>query len=197
MMAAKVAAYGMVGGVSAVANGGRFESGFLSSGFSQAAGQYMNSRDIGLPDNPQGWDSASNAAVVAVIGRIASKLSGVTFEQGALTFATSRLFNDIVHKRDPGSEVAQVWDDGISSKNTVGQCIPFASGSTYLGVANVPGDGLRPDYTIENAFAIGSAATVGVRLGLALRSVAIYLAVGAEEFVSFMAPREFSLAPNG
>jgi hypothetical protein len=78
-------------------NGGKFESGFLSSGLSQGVGQYMDATGIGYSQNPQGWDYASSAATAAVVGGTVSEITGGTFEQGALTAAMGRLMNDGAH----------------------------------------------------------------------------------------------------
>jgi RHS repeat-associated protein len=165
--AGKIAAHAVVGGTMSMANGGKFESGFLSSGLSQAIGQGLDKAGYGVNDNPQGWDYASNAAVAAVVGGTVSEISGGSFEQGALTAAMGRLFNDLAHiKLSASDEVAQVYDDGISSNNDLGQCLPYGE-QKYLGVANVSGAGLQNDIISDIAFdgALGlgfSAARAGV-----------------------------------
>jgi hypothetical protein len=90
---AKIAAHGTVGGLSSVANGGRFESGFLSSGLSELAGQNnLYGRAKG-----NGWQIASGAARAAIVGGTVSELSGGSFESGALNAALGRLFNGVAH----------------------------------------------------------------------------------------------------
>ncbi|WP_141733950.1 FG-GAP-like repeat-containing protein [Oligoflexus tunisiensis] len=101
----KVMAHGTVGGVSAVASGGKFESGFLSAGLSQAIGQGLDESGVGFSDSPKGWEYASNAAIAAVVGGTVSEATGGTFEQGALTAAMGRLLNDAQHLgEEPGLE---------------------------------------------------------------------------------------------
>ncbi|HYX37725.1 MAG TPA: RHS repeat-associated core domain-containing protein [Oligoflexus sp.] len=95
----KVAAHGMVGGVSSVSAGGKFESGFLSAGLSQAIGQGLDESGYGFSAEPKGWEYASNAAIAAVVGGTVSEATGGSFEQGALTAAMGRLMNDGAHAR--------------------------------------------------------------------------------------------------
>jgi RHS repeat-associated protein len=95
----KVAAHSMVGGVSSIASGGKFESGFLSAGFSQAIGQGLDDSGYGFSAEPAGWDFMSNAALAAVVGGTVSEATGGSFEQGALTAAFGRLMNDGAHAR--------------------------------------------------------------------------------------------------
>ncbi|HYX39737.1 MAG TPA: hypothetical protein VE954_42120 [Oligoflexus sp.] len=100
----KVAAHGMVGGVSSMAAGGKFESGFLSSGLSQVIGQGLDASGYGFSERPKGWEYASNAAIAAVVGGTVSEATGGSFEQGALTAAIGRLLNDGLHSEEPGLE---------------------------------------------------------------------------------------------
>ncbi len=67
----KVLMHGMVGGVSSVANGGKFGAGFLSAGFTQFAsgmGAFNNLQDP--------FSRVQNATMAAVIGGTASVLGG-------------------------------------------------------------------------------------------------------------------------
>jgi hypothetical protein len=97
LMAAKIAAHGVVGGLSAQSQGGSFESGFLSAGLSQGVGQYMDANGFGYAADAQGMDIAYNAGVAAIVGGTISSISGGSFEQGALNAAMGRLFNDGAH----------------------------------------------------------------------------------------------------
>ncbi|MCX6130089.1 MAG: hypothetical protein NTX25_13620, partial [Proteobacteria bacterium] len=97
LIAAKIAAHGVVGGLSAQNQGGSFESGFLSAGLSQAAGQLGVYEQLGASNNAQGMGIAYNAGVAAVVGGTISSATGGSFESGALNAAMGRLFNDEAH----------------------------------------------------------------------------------------------------
>jgi hypothetical protein len=76
---ARVAAYGMTGGVTSVASGGSFQSGFLAAGFSALAGPAIDK----LADG----NIALGTAASGVVGGIGSVLGGGKFENGAITGA--------------------------------------------------------------------------------------------------------------
>jgi RHS repeat-associated protein len=86
----KVLMHGMVGGISSVANGGKFGAGFLSAGFTQFASGMGAFNSLQDP-----LSRAQNATMAAVIGGTASVLGGGKFANGAVTGAFSRLFNDL------------------------------------------------------------------------------------------------------
>jgi RHS repeat-associated protein len=74
-------AFGLTGGVSSVAQGGNFQSGFLAAGFSALAQPYI---DVVANDNV-----FVGAAASAVVGGTASVLGGGKFVNGAVTGAFS------------------------------------------------------------------------------------------------------------
>lgn len=84
---AAAGAHGVVGGLSSVASGGDFQSGFLSAGVTRLSSSYTN-----LSSN-RGYQVAS----AAVVGGVASEIGGGSFENGAITGAFSRLFNECAH----------------------------------------------------------------------------------------------------
>ncbi|PVX28408.1 RHS repeat-associated core domain-containing protein [Sphingomonas pokkalii] len=85
-------AHGVVGGASSLAQGGTFESGFLSAAVTKASGNFID------PKGGQAYQVAS----AAVVGGVTSQISGGSFENGAVTGAFSRLFNDLaVHLSEP------------------------------------------------------------------------------------------------
>ncbi len=86
--AMKAIAHGVVGGVSSLASGGEFLTGFLSAGFTQATSNINNLYTQGKGIN------LGNAAKAAVVGGTASVLGGGKFANGAITGAFSRMFND-------------------------------------------------------------------------------------------------------
>lgn len=87
----KVVAHGTVGGLGSVLNGGKFGHGFLSAGFTQAAG---NVKGMFVEGARTLGDRLSNAIKAAVIGGTASAITGGKFASGAITGAFSRLLND-------------------------------------------------------------------------------------------------------
>jgi len=89
----RIAAHGMVGGISSVLSGGKFGHGFAAAGFTQAASEIGGEKLFveGADSLP---DRAANAIKAAVIGGSASVLSGGKFGNGAITGAFSRLLND-------------------------------------------------------------------------------------------------------
>jgi hypothetical protein len=95
---AKIIAHGTVGGLSSLASGGNFVSGFAAAGVSQAASVYGVYGAIGADDQPQSvggylW----NSVAAGIVGGTASVASGGSFEQGAITASMGRLFNDLSH----------------------------------------------------------------------------------------------------
>jgi len=99
----KVIAHGTVGGIGSVLSGGKFGHGFLSAGFTQAAGSI---KGMFVDGATKFADRAANAMKAAVIGGTASTLSGGKFANGAITGAFSRLLNDDYRapdEKDPAS----------------------------------------------------------------------------------------------
>ena len=81
---AKTVAHGAVGGVAAVAGGGKFGHGFLAAGVAQ----------LGAPAIGQIPTTEGRVAAAAIVGGTASKLGGGKFANGAVTAAFGRLYND-------------------------------------------------------------------------------------------------------
>jgi hypothetical protein len=80
-------AHGVVGGTTAVLQGGEFGTGFAAAAFAKYSGSYVD------PDAGATYQVASAAA----IGGTVAALSGGSFENGAITGAFSRMFNDLSH----------------------------------------------------------------------------------------------------
>ncbi|MBL1293435.1 MAG: hypothetical protein COB61_006155, partial [Thiotrichales bacterium] len=95
----KTVAHGVVGGLSAAASGGTFRSGFLSAAFTQGTTQAGGFKALGLSAEAatNTLARAKNAAVAAITGGVGSVVGGGKFQNGAVTGAFSRLFNDIKH----------------------------------------------------------------------------------------------------
>jgi RHS repeat-associated protein len=85
--AAKAATHGVVGGLTRIAQGGRFEHGFLAGAFSAGFGPMVNK----IPN------IAGRVVASAVIGGTAEELGGGKFANGAVTGAFVRLFNHEQH----------------------------------------------------------------------------------------------------
>lgn len=116
----KVLAHGMVGGISSRLQGGSFKSGFASAaftqGFSQIAGEGVFGGNIQDP-----MVRIKNAFAAGVIGGTSSVIAGGKFENGAMTGAFSRMFNDLqqapyMHERIKtiGSEMEPIGEVNLS-----------------------------------------------------------------------------------
>jgi len=85
----KVGAHGVVGGVTAELQGGKFGHGFLSAGVTQAFSGKIGQLGGGSPRF-----SPARIAASAAVGGTVSSLTGGKFANGAVTAAFSRAFND-------------------------------------------------------------------------------------------------------
>ena len=91
----KVAAHGVVGGITTELQGGKFGHGFLSAGVAQALGG-----KIGRLGSESERFSPLRIFASATVGGTVSTLSGGKFANGAITAAFSRAFNDeAVHSK--------------------------------------------------------------------------------------------------
>jgi hypothetical protein len=88
---AKIVVHGAVGGLSSVAQGGKFGSGFLSSGFTEAFAPGIARNISSVP---------GQVAAAAVVGGTASEIGGGKFANGAVTGAFSYTFNHLAHSMD-------------------------------------------------------------------------------------------------
>ncbi len=84
--AAKIISHGIAGGVRTVLSGGKFKTGFLSAGFTQAA-----SPMIGRIESDMG-----QVVAAGVVGGVGSEIAGGKFEDGFVTGVFSRVFNDML-----------------------------------------------------------------------------------------------------
>ncbi|MDE1174397.1 MAG: hypothetical protein PW790_12115 [Parvibaculaceae bacterium] len=80
--------HGIVGGVSSVASGGKFQAGFLAAAISDGASP-MQANTLG--------QMALGTAQTAIVGGIGSVLGGGKFADGAVTGAFGYLYNDLAH----------------------------------------------------------------------------------------------------
>lgn len=162
-MAIKAVAHGLVGGSSAAANGGAFESGFASSFISEAVslgdGYDSGARALGLDASSAAYAAASSALVSGAT----SELTGGTFEQGAISGALGALYNRYFHRileRD-GSQILELvhQQDG----NPDEPCT--LKYETVLKAVVIGEDGIEYDpvagFVLEMPIAFASAAAEG------------------------------------
>ena len=90
----KILAHGTVGGISSKMQGGSFQSGFAAAAFTQGFSQKFGDGVFG--GNIQDpMVRLKNAFAAGVIGGTSSVIAGGKFENGAMTGAFSRMFNDL------------------------------------------------------------------------------------------------------
>lgn len=106
-VAAQITAHAVVGGVSAVASGGKFGHGFLSAGITKGAGGAF------LPggSNLTAGQVAGGTVVSALIGGTVSELTGGKFANGARTGAMQYLLNQAskVDYRKIWKDMKRTW----------------------------------------------------------------------------------------
>ncbi|VAW78390.1 hypothetical protein MNBD_GAMMA13-952 [hydrothermal vent metagenome] len=122
----KIVAHGTVGGASSAAQGGSFQDGFRSAGFTQLAAPVIGS----VPGA-----AAGRTAAAAIVGGTASRLGGGKFANGAVTGAFSYLFTASTGQRRNASSSEDL------SVNTAelndGSLLVNVNGNLILGGADV------------------------------------------------------------
>lgn len=101
----KILAHGAVGGLSSVASGGDFRSGFLAAAFTQSLSPVINGIDaktVGV--------SVPRTIAAAIAGGTASVIGGGKFANGAVTGAFSRMFNDDYVSRQQSQRIYKLGD---------------------------------------------------------------------------------------
>ncbi|MGV8137733.1 MAG: FG-GAP-like repeat-containing protein [Mangrovibacterium sp.] len=94
---ARSLAHGSLGGVTSLAQGGKFKHGFFSGMFASMAGSGMEASGWGVFSTDVG-----SVVTAAVVGGTASGLGGGKFANGAVTGAYTMLFNHMAHRpEDP------------------------------------------------------------------------------------------------
>ena len=149
-----VVAAGMTGGVTSVAQGGNFQSGFLAAGFSAIASPYI--------DSVANDNIIVGATASAAIGGTASVLGGGKFANGAVTgafsYAVGRAMQSAaaydaspeVEEESLGEYLAKSWEDGkydIAGRS-IGRyaepCLVAAVGPTPCAGLGGGGGGAKP-----------------------------------------------------
>ncbi|MDO6709001.1 RHS repeat domain-containing protein [Photobacterium sp. 1_MG-2023] len=158
--AAKTLAHGVAGGISSVMGGGKFGDGFWSAAVTQAFAPDISA----IVPGESGLAMFGRVAIAAVIGGTGSRLSGGKFENGAVSGAFSRLFNDESH-REQNDATNSVQSQGNNSLSVVADVIGkiwalpnTIIGAIYGGVGHIVGEvgyvfGLfdaSPSITVDN-----------------------------------------------
>jgi RHS repeat-associated protein len=122
--------HGAVGGLVSVAQGGKFQSGFIAAGFGDLAGPQVTGLAHG--------NIYLGTAASAVTGGIGSVLGGGKFENGAVTGAFGYLFNDLADHRGLYTGTA----GGVLAGGSIaGGCTLASAGICALGPAEILGGG--------------------------------------------------------
>jgi len=129
----KVLSHGAIGGIASYANGGKFRDGFVGAAVSQASFKGLESAGFEFYANPQGWDYVYNGAAASLVGGLASRAAGGSFEAGAKAALYGRLFNEMSsaawHKI--GREISQMGN----AADKLGQCAIDCAEEYIMGVA--------------------------------------------------------------
>ena len=91
---ARSLAHGSLGGLTSLAQGGKFKHGFFSGMFASMAGSGMEASKWSVFQSDVG-----SVVTAAVVGGTASGLGGGKFANGAVTGAYTMLFNHMVHQK--------------------------------------------------------------------------------------------------
>ena len=108
---ARSLAHGSLGGVTSLAQGGKFKHGFFSGMFASMAGSGMEASKWSVFQSDVG-----SVVTAAVVGGTASGLGGGKFANGAVTGAYTMLFNHLPHKKGSfkGNAYYVVEEGGMS-----------------------------------------------------------------------------------
>jgi hypothetical protein len=161
--AGNIAGHALVGGLSSVASGGSFQSGFISAGFSAYVGPTLAS--IG----------EQNIITESVSGGVGSVLGGGKFQNGAITGAFGYLYNDA-----GAIQQSQAWGAGAAGYNAQEQIdtlwnditdrFSLLAGVSGEGTADIGISGAGGIYMTLKPFDIGGFLTIagptGVNFGL-------------------------------
>lgn len=142
-----IAGHGLVGGLSSLAEGGNFQSGFLAAGFSGAAGP-----ELALAGT--GYD---NVLSESVVGGAGSVLGGGKFGNGALTGAFGYLFNQCANGGCFGGITGGVSSYAEAEAQSL-KCAVFGCNEPLPGSSVYLYAGVQGAYTMGG----GVSATTGV-----------------------------------
>lgn len=164
MKTTKVAAHGLVGGLVGEAQGESFASSFAAGAVSEVftqSGAYDRVTSVLTSDSSQLW---AGTMASAIVGGMSSELTGGSFENGAITAAFGRLFNEIIHKLQTTGGVTHLL---TIDRQEIEMCDPDGFRGTIVsekivGTRAVGENGIEADYTIENLVTAGGIAKFGV-----------------------------------
>jgi len=124
--ALKIGAHGVVGGVAAELQGGKFGHGFLSSGVTAAFSPAIH--------NPDG-NTLMQTALAAMIGGTVSEISGGSFANGAVTSAMAFAFNQMTQV--PEAEAYEEHSSGRTRMTFVEPDYSVEPKISWLGVEDL------------------------------------------------------------
>ncbi len=125
-----------LGGLTSVAQGGKFKHGFYAGAFASMAGSGMQASKWGTFQTTSG-----QLVTAAVVGGTASELGGGKFANGAVTGAYSMLFNHMAHRQEDDSH-KQITDKVNQAAKESHDF--YASGGFYEG-----GKAITVDFTLN------------------------------------------------
>ena len=158
---ARSLAHGSLGGVTSLAQGGKFKHGFFSGMFASMAGSGMEASGWGVFSTDVG-----SVVTAAVVGGTASGLGGGKFANGAVTGAYTMLFNHMqehINVKKFQEEyfgnvegLRSIYTNRVPSGYELEGGVFIKSGISAAGVTVHVGEGLSDvylsPYALENAF---------------------------------------------
>ncbi len=123
-----VLAHGVAGGVMSSLEGGKFGSGFIGAGVSEAfsgATAHMDARTLGV--------SADRAVTAAIIGGTASAISGGKFSDGAISGAFGQIYSDAANGAAMNQRMQTIVDNSPQVSDIIVLNDPNAVNVPFLG----------------------------------------------------------------
>jgi len=155
--AANVALHGVAGGLTSVIQGGSFQSGFLSAGFSEFAGPQLDNM---VPSNV-GQNSANIMGGIArgAVGGAAAVLGGGKFANGAITSSFSYLYNKTLHEHGLVSEgtdnALRAVVPGLAFAEWADSCRDGTGSCSLLGFGLSSAESLGASGLVKGAYSVG------------------------------------------
>ena len=144
--------HGILGGALSSVQGGRFKDGFLGSAVTFGLGSAGIFKSLNLSAlNQTTWSRVKNAFVAGIIGGTASVIGGGKFQNGAVSGAFSRLFNDMA---TPSRRVGMLKDAGLGGLDERGAELFYrwlnGTGEDLFTNGGVWGEYMSSNYTLKN-----------------------------------------------
>ena len=135
----RIAGHALVGCGSSAMSGGSCKSGALSAGFTQAFSGSID--NISRGDYSVGA-RFQRAMAAAIVGGTASVLGGGKFENGAMTGAFSRLYNDEAFRRTSDRNGCSPWYPCLNSRGeSIRKSVTVSGGGAFIPIYGVGGSG--------------------------------------------------------